>query len=88
MYINMLVEDYTQKVMCEDISPSIAWSIVKAMYEECDSADEPIWVYIDETETRPNHLRDTEAAFCITYTDSIRFLKIKFEHALKQAKEG
>jgi hypothetical protein len=74
--------------MCEDISPSVAWNIVKAMYEERDSADEPIWVYIDETETRLNHLRETEAAFCITYTDSIRFLKDKFELALKQAKEG
>lgn len=88
MYINMLIEDYTQKVMCEDISPSIAWSIVKAMYEECDSADEPIWVYLDEAETRLNYLRDSEATFCITHTDSIRLLKIKFELALKQAKEG
>ena len=89
MYIiNMLIEDYTQRIKCEDINTATAWAIIKALYEDCTSADEPIWVYFSDTDTEAEKLRETEACFCITYTDSISYLKTKFEKAVRTAKEG
>ena len=89
MYIiNMLIEDYTQRINCEDINTATAWAIVKAMYEDCTSANEPIWIYFSDTETEAEKLRELESHFCITYTDSLTFLKSKFDKAVREAKEG
>lgn len=88
MYINMLIEDYTQRIVCEDINETIAWAIVKAAYEERTAEDEPVWIYFSSVDTEVNKLRQSETAFAITYTDSIVFLKTKFEYYLKQAREG
>ena len=88
MFNNMLIEDYTMRCFCEDISREIAWAMVKAILEDRSPADEPVWVYLSETETILHRLRDTEAAFPITYTDSLYNLRCKFDKAWQQAKEG
>lgn len=88
MYINMLIEDYTQRIVCEDINETIAWAMVKAVYEERTAEDEPAWIYFSSVDTDANRLRQSDSAFAITHTDSIGYLKTKFEHYLKQAREG
>lgn len=88
MFNNMLVEDYTMRCFCEDIPKEIAWAMVKAILEERSPADEPVWVYLSETETVLHKLRDTEATFPITYTDSLYILRINFDRAWQKAKEG
>lgn len=88
MFNNMLIEDYTMRCFCEDIPREIAWAMVKATLEERSPADEPVWVYLSETETVLHKLRDTEATFSITYTDSLYYLRRKFDKAWQQAKEG
>ena len=84
----MLIEDYTMRCFCEDIPREIAWAMVKDTLEERSPADEPVWVYLSETETVLHKLRDTEATFSITYTDSLYYLRRKFDKAWQQAKEG
>ena len=88
MYINMLIEDYTQRIVCEDINETIAWAMIKAVYEERTAEDEPAWVYFSSIDTEISRLKQSDSAFAITHTDSIGYLKTKFEHYLKQAKEG
>ena len=88
MYINMLIEDSIQKVICEDINETVAWAMIKAVYEERTSEDEPIWVYFSSIDTNINKLRQSDFAFAITYTDSVSFLKTKFKYHLGQAREG
>jgi hypothetical protein len=84
----MLIEDYTMKCFCEDIPKEIAWAMVKATLEDRSPVDEPVWVYLSDTETILHKLRDTEAAFAFTYTDNLYNLRIKFDKAWQQAKEG
>ena len=88
MFNNMLIEDYTMRCFCEDIPREIAWAMIKATLEDRTPADEPVWVYLSETETVLHKLRDTEAAFPITYTDSLYNLRATFDKAWQQAKEG
>ena len=88
MFNNMLIEDYTMKCFCEDIPREIAWAMVKATLEDRTPADEPVWVYLSDTETISHKLRDVEAAFSFTYTDNLYNLRIKFDRAWQQAKGG
>lgn len=88
MFNNMLIEDYTMQCLCKDIPREIAWAMVKAILEERTPEDEPVWVYLSETETAIYRLRDSEAIFPITYIDNLYNLRIKFDRAWQKAKEG
>lgn len=90
IYINLLIEDFTQRILCEDIKPSIAWAMIKAQYEERTTEDEELWVYFGAAHYRPNisHLKSEDISMEIKSTDTITTLWDKFDHCIYRVKEG
>lgn len=90
MYINMLIEDYTQRLLCEDISPSIAWAIIKAQYEERTEEDEELWVYIGSADrsAKVSYLKEENNNFEVKAIDTLTEIKNQFDYHISKVKEG
>lgn len=82
MYINMLIEDYIQKIRCEDISVSVAKAIIKSVYEERTSEDELVSVYLSSISSSVADLKRFGSYFEFTDEDTIQTLNTKIQRAI------
>lgn len=82
MYISMLIEDYTQKIKCEDISTVVARAIIKSVYEERTSEDEVVSVYLSSISSSVADLKRFGSYFEISDKDTIQTLNTKIQMAI------
>lgn len=82
MYINMLIEDRIQKIVCEDVTTFVAKAVIKSVYEERTSVDEPVSVYLSSVNANEADLREFGSCFEITDKDTIQTLNAKIQVAI------
>lgn len=78
----MLIEDYTQKIKCEDISTFVARAIIKSVYEERTSEDELISVYLSSINSNEADLKQFGSYFEISDKDTMQTLNAKIQRAI------
>lgn len=82
MYISMLIEDRTQKIKCEDVSTFVAKAVIKSIYEERTSEDEPVSVYLSSITSNETDLKDFGSYFEISDKDTMQTLNAKIQRAI------